>query len=287
MSATTSRTNELFDWANTQLTTSITDTTALKKSAGFRRYFRLQLADNTSVLAVDSPSPSDNNAGFMQLSDTLAQLGFTVPNVLAADEQRGFLLVTDLGDVTFEQGLTSYDLDQLYKRALDTLVELQAQSNKPPFTTLPIFDQAQMQHELNQCQLWFLQQWLGIAITPAVQQQLTALFTNVVQQVTQQPTTLVHADYQCRNIMVLADNTLGLLDFQGACIGPITYDVASLLWDCYLDWPTTQVMQWLDYYYAALCDHTIITPVGSDIFHDWFFWSGLQRHFKKFIYFFA
>lgn len=277
---TTERTKKLLDWTAVQLNTSIKHTCALAHCAGFRRYYRLQLSDGNTILAVDSPSASDNNAGFITLSAAFLQSGITTPKVLAEDQNQGFLVVTDLGDITLENALTQHDTDTLYKSALDNLVKMQTLSDKLPFNQLPIFDRELILQQLNNCRDFFLCNFLKLTLTPEIQQQLTDLFDCIYQHLLQQPIFVMHADYQCRNIMLLPDHTLGILDFQDAHLGPVTYDVASLLWDCYLDWPMSQVIDWLHYYHNQLCQHKLIN-VNQQQFVDWFYWAGLQRHLKN------
>lgn len=277
----TVRFSQLQTWAQTQLTDPIEQVTALAKNAGFRRYFRLNLANATSVLAVDSPSDSDNNTGFIELSRTLSQLGLRVPKVIATHVSQGFLLVDDLGDNTFENALATTNVDSLYQRALTTLVSLQTQAKHPLLRALPTFDKLSMQQQLTHCQTWFLEKLLHLTLDDHAQSQLNALFNSVISHLGAQPKSIMHADYQCRNLMVLANQDIALLDFQHASHGAAAYDVASLLWDCYLDWPADKTQQWLLFYYNLACEKQVITPVGMDTFTDWFYWAALQRHLKN------
>ena len=274
------RTNKLLSWTTLQLNIAIKHVDPLPHCASFRRYYRIKLVDDKTVLAVDSPSASDNNTDFIRLSAAFLHNGITTPKVLAEDQNQGFLIVTDLGDITLENGLTQHNADTLYKSALDNLVQMQTLSDKLPFNQLPIFNHALILQQLNNCQTWFLHNFLKLTLTTEIQQQLTKLFDCICQHLLQQPVFVMHADYQCRNIMLLPDHTLGILDFQDAHLGPVAYDVASLLWDCYLDWPMSQVTNWLHYYHNQLCQHKLIN-VSQQQFVDWFYWAGLQRHLKN------
>lgn len=275
---------ELQSWAKRQLGQgqATEHTIALPKNASFRRYYRLKTRSPPfSVLAVDSAPEFENNADFIALSGILSDLNIPVPRVIAHDMQRGFLLVDDLGDHTLEKALASEKSNLLYESALTTLVDLQSHAKAPVFSDLPTFGIDSMQAELNNCQHWFLEKLLGLTLDSATQDQLTCLFTQITSALKNQATTLMHRDYQCRNVMWVAGEKIALLDFQDLCFGPASYDVVSLLWDCYLDWPGHTVKSWLWFYYQAACEKQIILPMGFATFTQHCDWAILQRHLKN------
>ena len=269
-------------WVESRLKQPIKQAIALPKNASFRRYYRLELSTpSPPMLAVDSPAHIENNADFIKLANTLSNLNVCVPRVIADDTEQGFLLVDDLGDQTLEKALNTEKATLLYEKALTTLVHLQSQADHATLKHLPIFSVETMQQQLANCQHWFLETFLALHIDNTTQQQLNTLFSDIASQLHTQPITLMHSDYQCRNIMWLNKQQIALLDFQDLCFGPASYDVASLLWDCYLDWPASIVKQWLWFYYEAACKKAIMPPVGIEIFTQHFYWAALQRHLKN------
>ncbi|MCD6055366.1 MAG: hypothetical protein K0R12_328 [Gammaproteobacteria bacterium] len=269
-------------WVEGFLAAAIMKVEALPKNAGFRRYFRLFLSDGSTLLAVDSPcNETDNNPGFVKWAHIFQSLGVRVPRVIASDLMNGFLLVEDLGRHTLEKALQEGRVEQLYQRALEALVLLQSHSANPSLKTLPLFDKTIRRAKLANCQTWFIEKLLNVDINRQTQSLLNQFFDTVVEKLESQPITVIHEDYQCRNLMVLDNQEIAMLDFQGAFQGAVAYDAASLLWDCYVEWPMERVEKWLHYYYEALCRHAIIQPVGMGLFKTWFYASVLQRHLKN------
>jgi aminoglycoside/choline kinase family phosphotransferase len=194
---------------------------------------------------------------------------------LAQNIDDGFLLLEDLGSNSFLSTLTEHNADALYQSALDSLFKLQTNiviAN----TSLPCYDQALLKRELGIFTEWFLEQHLDIEIPVTLWQNVCSILINSALE---QPVSCVHRDYHSRNLMVLDNNELGIIDFQDAVLGAITYDLVSLLRDCYVDWSTTQVEQWLSGYYQRLLAAGLITCELSQ-FKRWFDLMGMQRHLK-------
>jgi hypothetical protein len=232
---------------------------------------------------LDVPPPPADCAAFIAIAHALRRLGLQTPDILAADIGQGFLLLTDFGDQTYlktllEQKTNIQTINKLYHRALYTLSVLQ-HCHSIPETSIPLFDEEKMQEEWAAHKEWFLQKLLHIdfaAQGPA----LDTCFALLINAAIIQPQVFMHRDYQSANLMVLPDSDgVGILDFQHAFIGPITYDLASLLRDCYIDWPIAQVHQWVHDYWQLLQPHHSNADLRT--FLRWFDWMSIERHIKN------
>lgn len=248
----------------------------ITNDASFRRYFRLQ-QPTKNYIVMDAPPPQEDCHPFVAIDHLFAAQGLHVPSIYAQDLQQGFLLLEDFGDRQFAHELLERP-NQLYQQALTTLLQLQRCCDKEKI--LPLYDANFLQQELNLLQPWFLERHLGLSLTAQQQQLLQALFQQLLDNALQQPQVCVHRDYHSRNLMLLNQDALGILDFQGAVIGPITYDAVSLLRDCYIAWPTHQVTQWVSYYLQQLQQQQQLVDITTAQFMRWFDLMGLQRHLK-------
>lgn len=251
----------------------------LSGDAGFRRYFRLFAAGRaTGLLVVDAPPASENTRVFAGLARFLAARGVRTPRLLAVDEVRGFLIVEDLGDGLLQSALTLDSAPMLYGQALMTLLRLQQLT--PPDDLVEAYDQPMLRRELQLFIDWFVTALLGYSLSGDEKAHLEQQFSLIEQSALEQPQVLVHRDYHSRNLLLCADGDLGVIDFQGAVVGPCTYDLVSLLRDCYLRWPQEQVKRWSQGYANLAFDAGLIPPVTSEVLQRWFDWMGLQRHLK-------
>lgn len=249
---------------------------SLGSDAGFRRYFRYQTP--SQWLAVDAPPATEDTQQFLAIARFMAQQGVRSPAIPAADASQGFLLVEDFGDRLFFREATSDTADALYQQAMNTLLQLHRSQDDSAL--IPRYDRALLRRELEIFSEWFVGNLLGYSLSDTEQQMLNALFSQLEDSALAQPQTFVHRDYHSRNLLLLADNSLGVIDFQGALWGGVTYDLVSLLRDCYLRWPAAQVKRWaLDYRTKAI-DACIIPAVSEAEFLRWFDLLGLQRHIK-------
>lgn len=250
--------------------------------ASFRRYFRLE-NEQSSYIVMDASLQLDCCESFVAIAAALAQLGIAVPHILAEDLQQGYLLITDLGNRVYLKELCPDNADALYKQALHTLALLQT-CREVPHWTLPNFDGPFMQQELAEFNRWFLEGYLKKSLSQGEHSLLKQVFTQLIEKAVQQPQVFIHRDYHSANLMVLPHPTQGIetgvLDFQDACRGPITYDLVSLLRDCYIDWPDEQVYGWVAYYYQYLRARGQLATVTFESFKQWFDWMGIQRHLK-------
>ena len=250
--------------------------TPISNDAGFRRYFRYPSL--TPVLAVDAPPATEDSRQFIALATYLGTHGLGTPKVIAADIDQGFLLVEDFGDQLLYNALTPANANQLYGLALDNLKKLHQCLNQPGL--VPLYDRALLRRELEIFSEWFVQAMLGYKLSGDETQMLEQVFTQLEDNALHQPQVLVHRDYHSRNLILRPDGKLGVIDFQGALRGAITYDLVSLLRDCYKRWPEPQVQTWaLGYRQQAINEH-LIPEISEQTFMRWFDWMGLQRHIK-------
>lgn len=253
---------------------------AMPGDASFRSYFRVT-TPAASYVAMDAPPP-ENCQPFVAVAAALRSHGLEAPEVMAADIDQGFLLLSDFGDTTVLQALRQQPApalaDDLYTRALRALALMQACRDLPGHELKP-FGREWMEREWAWHQEWFLEKWLGLS-SAAMNSGLHSCYELLILSALAQPQVFMHRDYHAANLMVLPDGKVGILDFQDAFIGPVTYDLASLLRDCYIDWPEESVQKWVGLYADMLRKQGLLTHVSDDVFQRWFDWMGLQRHIK-------
>lgn len=239
--------------------------------ASFRRYFRVHMKEN-SLIAMDAPPEKESCAAFVNIAKAFEKSSVRFPVVRFSDQTQGFLLLTDFGDQQLWSLLNEKSVDALYGKAIQTLLSMQQFMHLP---TLPSFDDTLYWKEFDIFDQWYLGANLQKKLSDQDQKNLRAQYQLLIDSAKLQPQVFVHRDYHSRNLMLCADGELGILDFQDAVMGPITYDLVSLLRDCYIDWPRERVEAWAcDFYKKA---H--IAP-DFDTFLKWFDWMGLQRHLK-------
>jgi hypothetical protein len=246
--------------------------------ASFRRYFRLDArgAPGGSAIAMDAPPPQEDTRPFVRVAALLHEAGLHAPRVLAQDTAQGFLLLTDLGTTTYLAALNDASADDLFAAATAALLRWQAASRDG---VLPPYDEPLLRRELDLFPDWYLARHLGIELTPARRETLAALSRLLVEACLAQPRVFVHRDFMPRNLMVSEPNP-GILDFQDAVTGPITYDLVSLLRDAFVSWPEERVLDWTVRYWERARGAGL--PVAADFadFYRDFEWTGLQRHLK-------
>lgn len=246
--------------------------------ASFRRYFRIE-AKATSLIVMDAPPPNENVEPFIAVARLMERAGVTVPRVLASDVEHGFALLSDLGNQRYRDRLDADTADGLYHDAIAALVHLQ-QAVREDAHVLPPYDEALLRRELGLFREWFLERDCGIRLnraSAALYDEVTAL---LVDSALQQPRVFVHRDYHSRNLMVCREGNPGILDFQDAVRGPITYDLVSLLRDCYIEWPDHRVERWLGDYVTRAREAGLAIPDDLVLFRRWFDLMGMQRHLK-------
>ena len=256
--------------------TGMTDGRAEPASAdaGFRSYWRAQSGDG-SVIVMDSPPDLEDVRPWLRVHDLLASGGVRVPAVLARDEERGFLLLEDLGNHTFLHLLDADNADTLFDAAIGQLLRLQTIT--PP-SDLPGYDHALLDRELRLFDDWFLGRHLGLTLSAEQAATLEHCRQLLIDAALAQPRVLVHRDFMPRNLMP-ADDGPCVLDFQDAVLGPIAYDPVSLFRDAFLSWPESRVDGWLRLYHARAADAGLPVPSLERFLRD-ADWIGVQRHLK-------
>ena len=256
---------------------------AVSGDASFRRYFRVDAQHPASCIVMDAPPDKEDVAPFLRVCALLRAGGMRAPEIYAADAAQGFVLLADFGDVTYLSALSAAratgdtrGADALMRRAGAALVRLQ----RIDATSLPRYDDAALRRELELFPQWYVARHLGVELDAGEREVLQRGFDALVANNLAQPTVLVHRDWHSRNLMVQGDDDVGVLDFQDAVNGPLSYDLVSMLRDAYIDWPEAQQLDWAVRYWEAA--RAAALPVAADFadFYRDFEWMGLQRQLK-------
>jgi aminoglycoside/choline kinase family phosphotransferase len=253
--------------------------------ASFRRYFRVDAAPATgepaSYIVMDAPPEHEDCRPFVRIAALIGAQGVSTPTVVASDLARGLLLLSDFGSTTYADALQQpgTDVQALYEDALGALVRLQ---QAQPGSDLPPYDRARLLAEMQLFPEWYVGRHLGMELTGAERQMLDGIFERLIDAAGAQAAVLVHRDYHCRNLMVLAQRARnpGVLDFQDAVVGPVTYDLVSLLRDAYVEWPEAQQIDWAARYWDLARAAKLPVPGRFDAFWQDMEWMGLQRALK-------
>ncbi len=244
--------------------------------ASFRRYLRARRDDGQSFVVMDAPPAHEDCRPWLHVQQLFQAAGAHVPAVHAHDLAQGFLLLSDLGDTTYLAVLDAGNAADLYAEALGALIAIQAASRPG---VLPAYDRALLLRELDLFPDWFLTRHHAQPPTPEEREQLARTFERIMAVNLAEPAVFVHRDYHARNLMVTKPNP-GVIDFQDAVFGPITYDLVSLFKDAYITWDEEQTLDWLARYWAQA--RRVGLPVRADFaeFHRDYEWMGVQRHVK-------
>ena len=245
--------------------------------ASFRRYFRVDAPDGATYIVMDAPPPQEDVNPFIHVAEVFGEAGVSVPRVLERDTERGFLLLSDLGSTTYLKQLNHDSAHKLYLDAIDALVLIQAQS-KPD--VLPEYDRALLHRELMLFPDWYIGKHLGVTMSEKQTETLNKIFDTLLANNLAQPQVYVHRDYHSRNLMVMDRGNPGILDFQDAVYGPITYDLVSLLRDAYIQWDEEMVLDWTIRYWERARRAGLPVNPDIDAFYRDFEFMGLQRHLK-------
>lgn len=247
----------------------------LRGDAGFRRYYRV--ASQPSLIVTYAPPATENTLAFVTKGLALARSGIRVPLVHAVDYRRGFVAQEDLGDALMLAGLAAGNRDRRYGAALAALVRLQTTAPDP--AVFPAYSAALLRDEMALFPQWFVGALLGLTPNAAEQHLLDRLFDLLIDSALAQPQVVVHRDYHSRNLLLLDDGDVGIVDFQDAVVGPLTYDLVSLLRDCYHRLPADDLARYRDGYLAAI-QASAWPQIDTAAFVRWFDFMGLQRHIK-------
>ncbi len=244
--------------------------------ASFRRYFRATFDDGTAI-AMDAPPPQEDVRPFVRVAGLLREAGLNAPEVLEQDPEQGFLLLADLGTTSYMSRLREgRDVDRLFGDATNALVTWQSASREG---VLPPYDEALLRRELDLFPEWYVERHLGATLAPAQRESLEGVFRKILARNLAEPRVYVHRDYMPRNLMVCEANP-GILDFQDAVHGPLSYDVASLFRDAFISWDEERVLDGTIRYWEKARQAKL--PVPADFSEFWrdVEWMGLQRHLK-------
>jgi aminoglycoside/choline kinase family phosphotransferase len=263
-------------WLAAQLPGQRLGLTPASEDASFRRYWRATLEDGRTLIAMDAPPDKEDSRPFVRVAGMLREAGLHAPEILAQDLAQGFLLLSDLGTRTYLAALDAHSAPRLFDDATGALVRWQLATRAG---ALPPYDEALLRRELDLFPEWYVGRHLHKSLAPEQKQSLEDTFRLLVQSALAQPAVYVHRDFMPRNLMVCEPNP-GVLDFQDAVIGPITYDVVSLFRDAFVSWPEEQVLDWCVRYWEKAKRAGL--PVEADFGEFWraLEWMGLQRHLK-------
>jgi len=274
MTTTDPRIIAMQQWLTETLHLTIQQCEPASSDASFRRYFRVIHNQGQQKIVMDAPPDKEDIQPFIKVAQYFKRFAVHVPQIYQQNLEQGFLLLEDFGSSCFLDQLNTETVDQLYQSAFNTLYQL---ATMPLDTTLlPEYDDHLLQQEIDLFYDWFLGQSLQLTLSNTMVQTLNQL---LIESALEQPRICVHRDFHCRNLMYLADQSPGVIDFQDAVMGPITYDLVSLLRDCYIAWPAKQVNQWLEQYFQHI-KHLGLIDCSLATFTRWFDLMGLQRHLK-------
>lgn len=267
---------QLLDWVEQALGGGDYSLESASGDASLRRYWRLR-AGGSSYVVMDAPPVAEDIERFVRIAERLRSLGLNAPEIYAEEPAQGLLLLGDLGTRPYLSVLDEENADRLYGDALAALAVIQACA---PVQGLPAYDGSFLRREMELFREWLLVKYLGLDLSAAENEALDRSFDLLVASALEQPRVFVHRDYHSRNLMVAAPPSPGILDFQDAVAGPVTYDLVSLLRDCYIAWPRDRVEGWALGYAVLAVQSGILRKGDEGRFMPWFDLMGVQRHLK-------
>jgi len=269
------RQRQLTEWLHSLYPNENFTISPASADASFRRYFRARFPDNT-LIVMDAPPQHEDCKPFLHVGKLFENAGVHVPHIYAQNLEQGFLLLSDLGGSTYLEVLGAENASRLYTAATDALIQIQLASRE---NELPLYDEALLRRELNLFPEWYIAKHLGVTLTQKQNDALEKTFQRILANNLAQPKVYVHRDYHSRNLMLSEPNP-GILDFQDAVYGPITYDLASLFKDAYIKWEEEEIMDWIIRYWEKAREAGL--PVRADFgeFYRDYELMGVQRHIK-------
>jgi len=270
------RQQQLTDWLHSLFPNENFSIAPASADASFRRYFRATFADGHTRIVMDAPPQHEDCRPFLHVARLFEEAGTHVPHVYAQDLEQGFLLLSDLGNTTYLQALTPVNARQLYGAATDALIKIQLASRADE---LPPYDEALLLREMRLFPEWYIARHLNVTLTDAQTAKLETVFARIIANNLAQPKVYVHRDYHSRNLMVTEPNP-GIIDFQDAVYGPITYDLASLFKDAYIHWKEAEIIDWLIRYWEKARKSGLPVHEDFSMFYRDYEWMAVQRHLK-------
>ena len=267
------RQSQLQQWLESIAENTYTNLQPASADASFRQYFRVtNTLDNKTYVVMDAPPEKENCHLFVLVTELIRGVGVNAPDIIALDLQQGFLLLDDLGNKPYLDHLNNDTADELYIDAINALIKMQTID-----AMLPAYNETLLQTELDLFEAWYLNRHLNIQLNENQKVSLNLIFKILIKNAEEQPQVFVHRDYHSRNLMITDNNNPGVIDYQDAVIGPVTYDLVSLFKDCYIQWPEEKIEHWLDLYLARL---TPTRFIEKETLLYWFDLMGVQRHLK-------
>jgi aminoglycoside/choline kinase family phosphotransferase len=280
MPPTDARLALIHDWVTTGLGLSARAIEPASSDASFRRYFRVSLTDGRTFIVMDAPPGREDVRPYVKVTRLLEATGIHVPHLHEIDVERGLLLLEDLGATQYLTRLNAGDdPERLYGDALQALMRIQV-NGRDGVAELDPYDHAVLMREMALLPEWFIAQHLQLELSAQDKAELDAAFEFLAREALAQPVVFVHRDYHSRNLMVTRANNPGVIDFQDALAGPVGYDLASVLKDCYIGWPRERVVGWLNAYRGQLLAQGGPGGDSESEFLRWFDLIGVQRHLK-------
>jgi len=267
------RHSQLQQWLESLAKNTYTNLQPASADASFRQYFRVtNKNDNKTYIVMDAPPEKEDSRPFMLVTDLIRRVKVNAPNIIAVDAKQGFMLLDDLGSRPYLDELNNDTAEKLYIDAIEALLKLQNIDG-----VLPAYGAQLLQTEMDLFETWYLNRHLGIKLSKTQKAVLNKVFKLLIKSAEEQPQVFVHRDYHSRNLMITDENNPGVIDYQDAVFGPISYDLVSLFKDCYIEWPREKIEHWLDLYLARLTPHRFIE---KHTLVRWFDLMGVQRHLK-------
>lgn len=276
------RIEQLNDWLRLNLPDNKDQTPALESVAGdasFRRYFRVKNADHKTFIVMDAPPEKEDCRPFVEITEAWRKQGVKLPELFAIDLEQGFLILEDFGDTLLFQTVDGKSQDEqrsVYLKAIDSLAGIQGLDNAKQ---LPAYDRALLERELALFTDWLIGTALNITLDDAEQTIIRMAFEILIDNALSQAQCAVHRDYHSRNLMALQSGQVGIIDFQDAVYGPVTYDLVSLLRDCYIELDSNLVQE-LALNYKQTSTIETVRSANEALFLKQFDLMGIQRHMK-------
>ena len=264
----------IHEWLHDDLNMNTYVLSPASEDASFRRYFRVELEGRSQII-MDAPPDKEDCQPFLDITRRLQDGGLNVPQVFAEDLEKGFLLLSDLGTDPYLHNLEESNADDLYSDAIEALLQMQSRT---ALQGLPVYSEELLMQEMTLFSDWLVKRHCQISLDAAEQEGMYALFRLLANSALQQPQVFVHRDFHSRNLMV-CENNPGIIDYQDALVGPISYDLVSLLKDCYRKWPQAKIHEWMQLYLSRYAE-SMANEVSAQEFKRYFDLMGVQRHLK-------
>ena len=263
-------------WLQGLFDTNDFELSCASEDASFRFYYRVSIQDKCYIV-MDAPPEHEDIEPFIRISHILYDSDINAPVIFESQTDQGFLLLSDFGDELYLDKLNPESADKLYADAISTLVRMQINAD---VSRLDNYDEALLRREMHLFNDWLIEQYLNIVLDTEERNSLDETYNLLVQNALEQPQVFVHRDYHSRNLMLTNENNPGVIDYQDAVLGPFSYDLVSLLKDCYIKWPQQSINRWLDMYIDAFTSLKPDLAIDKNKFKRWFDLMGAQRHLK-------